>query len=102
VLHVGVNLIESARGEHVRKANGFDAQPADDGLLGQMAERALVLHRTRDAQVLGRVTEQHAQERCLAGAVAPNESDLLTVAHRERHGAQNTTCANLYSQIPDY
>ena len=102
VLHVGVELIEPPRRQDVREADRLDAEAPRNRLLGKVADLSLVLYRAGDAQVLWRVAEQHRKQCRLAGAVSPDQADLLAVSDRERHRVENTACANLYTQIPDY
>ena len=102
VLHIGVEDVEPARREHVTQPDGLHAETAGHGLLGQVAQRALVADRARDAQVLGVITEQHRQERRLAGAVSTDQSHLLTVADGERDGVEDTSRTDLDSQISNY
>jgi hypothetical protein len=67
-----------------------------------MADPTLVLDRATDTQVLWRLAKQHRQQCRFSGAVAPNQANLLAVAHREGNWLENTACTNLYSQIPNY
>src|ERR1700722_20760474 len=64
-----------------------------------MCERSLGRHRTRNAQMLRVIAEQHGEQRRLAGAVSADESHLLSVAPDKRHGLQNPTRPDFDAQI---
>jgi hypothetical protein len=63
VLHVGVELIEAPRRQDVREPDRLHAEASGHGLLRQVANLSLVLDRASDAQMLGRVAEQHREQR---------------------------------------
>jgi hypothetical protein len=101
VLHIGVETVDPARAENVTEPDGFYAESPQDGLLGQMRERALGRHRSRDSQVLGVVSQQHRQQRGLARSVAPDEAHLLAVADDKRDWFEQAPRTNLYAQLFD-
>ena len=97
VLHVGVELVEPARREHVAESDGLDAESPGDGLLREVAHGALVRDGTLDAQVLGVLTEQDRHQRRLAGAVSPDDAHLLGVADGEGDGVEDAPSTDLYA-----
>jgi hypothetical protein len=97
VLHVGVELVESACRQDVGESDRFDAQSAGHRLLGQVAHGPLVRDRSFDAQVLGVLSEQDRHQRRLAGAVSSDDAHLLRVTDRERYGVEDTPSADLYA-----
>ena len=101
VLHVGVESVDAARRQHVREPDRLDAQSPGDGLLWQVGERALGGDRSRDAQVLGVIAEQHREQRRLARAVSPDEAHLLAVADGEGDRFEQAPRPNLYAQLLD-
>ena len=87
--------------EHVDETNGFDAESALDGLLGQVSQRALSRDRAGDAQMLGVIAQQHGQQRRLARAVTTNQTDLFAVAHDEGDGLEDAPRTDLDAEVLD-
>ena len=101
VLHVGVELVEAARREHVARARWARRRGRrGTGSWGRWLIVPWWLHRAGDAQVLGVLAEQHRQQRRLAGAVAPDQADLLAVADGEGDRGRGDVAHR--SRFPDH
>jgi hypothetical protein len=97
VLHVGIELVEPARREHVAESDRLDAQATGHRLLREVTHCPLMHDGTFDAQVLGVFTEQDRHQRRLTRTVSSDDADLLGVADRERDGIEDTASTDLYA-----
>ena len=90
-------LVEAPAREHVGERRQVVGHAVEAGVLRQVAEAAGVVH-----DPVGRRAgaAQHLEQRGLAGAVAPDQPDLVAGADRERHAVEQDRPTCLDAEVP--
>ena len=93
-----VEDVETPGGQDVREAGGLEPEPARNGRLGQVAERAEQPHVAVVAQLRRRLAHEDGDEGRLAGPVAADQSHLFTGTDHEGGVRHQRAVADLDGQ----
>jgi hypothetical protein len=89
-----VEHVETTGGEDVGEAGGLQPETPRDRSLGEEPERSQQSDVAPMAELRGRLTDDDRDERRFAGAVAPDQADLLARTHDERGVGHQHPIAN--------